>query len=163
HALMVDLLVKAGADPRTTSTTGATPLMLAAGAGSAEAVQVLIEHGGDVNAKESGRGETALMFAASANRASAIKVLMQHGADPKIASKVIDVAAIGKAEAAERAKSGRGGSGLSDDPDAPAESGRGGSRGQASADKKDASGTKSGPPTTQETKPTAAEGTKPAS
>ena len=51
---------------RTRATTnGTTPLMLAAAAGNADAVKALLDHGADVNAKETVKGETALMFAAA--------------------------------------------------------------------------------------------------
>jgi ankyrin repeat protein len=65
-------------------------LMMAAAAGGAEAVKVLLEHGAEANAKEASHGQTALMFAAAFDRDAAIKVLMAHGADAKITSKAVD-------------------------------------------------------------------------
>ena len=49
---------------------------------------MLLDHGADVNAKESAHGQTALMFAAALNRDAVVKFLMAHGADPNIATSV---------------------------------------------------------------------------
>ena len=45
------------------------------------AINVLLSHGADVNAKEKLRGTTALMWAAANGQAAAVKVLAEHGAD----------------------------------------------------------------------------------
>jgi ankyrin repeat protein len=100
--------------------------MLAAAAGTADAVKLLIERGAHVNAKENARAETALTFAAASGRADVIRVLTAHGADTMVTTKVVDLAAFAKEEqerfAAERANNGgRGGRG-----GAPAGQGRGG-------------------------------------
>jgi ankyrin repeat protein len=47
---------------------------------------VLLDHGADVNAKETLRGTTALMWAADEGHAPAIQLLLQHGADIKARS-----------------------------------------------------------------------------
>jgi len=91
HAGVVDSLLKAGADPRITTTGGTTPLMAAAASGNADAVKLLLDRGSDVNAKESARGQTALMFAAAANRVDAMHVLIAGGADVRATTKVIDL------------------------------------------------------------------------
>src|SRR5262249_21001594 len=83
--------VGAGADVNARTTTGATPLMLAAASGSADAVAILVELTADPNAIESANGQTALMFASAADRADAVRALGQHGADTKIASKTVDI------------------------------------------------------------------------
>jgi len=88
---MIEVLLKAGADANTATSTGATVLMSAALSGSADAVKVLINHGADVNAKENANGQTALMFAAWENRPEVIKVLVEHGADMRVSTKVIEL------------------------------------------------------------------------
>ena len=55
--------------------------MTAARTGNADAVQVLVARGADVNAREGWRGQTALMWAAAENNAAAIRVLAGAGAD----------------------------------------------------------------------------------
>ena len=87
-APMIELLLKAGANPNSSTTTGTTALMMAASSGSADAVKVLLDHGANVNAADLTHGQTALMFAASLNRADTIKVLMSHGADATLTSTV---------------------------------------------------------------------------
>jgi ankyrin repeat protein len=87
-APMIDLLLKAGANPNSATVTGTTALMMAASSGSADAVRVLLDHGANVNATDVAHGQTALMFAASLNRADTIKVLMAHGANASLTSMV---------------------------------------------------------------------------
>ena len=60
--------------------------MMAAASGNADAVKVLLDHGADVNAKESAHGQTALMFAAALNRADVVQLLLARGADPNVAT-----------------------------------------------------------------------------
>ena len=88
------MLVKAGADPKQTTATGTTPLMVAAASGSTETVTALLDAGVDANGVESVRGLNALMFAASANRADVVKLLASRGADVKAATKVVDLSAL---------------------------------------------------------------------
>ena len=87
-------LLAAGADPHALTTSGATALHLAAGAGSAEAVAALIDHGADIDVRESTWGQTPLMFAAAANRVGPVNVLMERGADLEIATRVVDLPAL---------------------------------------------------------------------
>ena len=87
-APMIELLLKAGANPNSSTVTGTTALMMAASSGSADAVKVLLDHGANVNAADLAHGQTALMFAASLNRADTIKVLMAHGANAGMTSMV---------------------------------------------------------------------------
>jgi ankyrin repeat protein len=54
-------LAAAGADVNAKADTGATALMLAAGAGKTEVVQTLLSNGADVNTRANGK--TALMLA----------------------------------------------------------------------------------------------------
>jgi uncharacterized protein len=85
-AAMIDLLLKAGADPDKATSTHVTPLMSAAGAGEPSAVKALVDAGADVNARESTNGQTALMFAAWENRAEAIRLLVSRGANAGLTS-----------------------------------------------------------------------------
>ena len=62
---------------------GRTPLMMASRTGNVDAMKVLLDHGADVNAKETLRGTTPLMWAADEGHAAAIKLLIEHGADIK--------------------------------------------------------------------------------
>jgi ankyrin repeat protein len=87
-AQMLDLLLKAGAEADTANGTGTTPLMLAAASGKVDAVQVLLAHGANVNAREKTWGETPLMFAAAMNRAEVVKLLISKGADAKVTTLV---------------------------------------------------------------------------
>ena len=54
---MIEALLKAGADPKTLTTEdGETVLMTAARAGNVDAVKILLDHGADVNARETYKG-----------------------------------------------------------------------------------------------------------
>ena len=87
NAAIVEVLLKAGADPNAIGPDGETVLMSAARGGNPDAVRALITRGAIVNATEGWQGQTALMWAAAENHAAAVKVLMEHGADPNIRSK----------------------------------------------------------------------------
>jgi ankyrin repeat protein len=91
HADLVETLLEAGSDPRTTSASGSTPLMLAASSGSERTVALLLDAGAEVNARDKARGQTALMFAAAYNRVPVIELLASRGADVNIASKFQDL------------------------------------------------------------------------
>jgi ankyrin repeat protein len=80
NSAMVRMFLDAGADPNTALPEGDTVLMLASRAGSLDAVKSLVEHGANVNAKESFHDETALMWAAGENQPEIIRYLAAHGA-----------------------------------------------------------------------------------
>ena len=61
---------------------GRTALMYAGFGGSGECLKLLLEHGADVNARDS-TGKTALMFAASAGSAYCVELLVKAGAEVK--------------------------------------------------------------------------------
>ena len=86
NAAMIELLLKAGADPNTSLAEGETALMTAARTGRLDAVEVLLAHGADVRQKEKGRGQTALMWAAAEGHTAVVKRLIEAGADPRIRS-----------------------------------------------------------------------------
>lgn len=81
RALVVRLLLKAGADPNERSSNGSTPLY---DVDDADTARVLIEAGADVNAQNR-NGETPLMWTTSE---SVAEVLLNAGADSSIRSKV---------------------------------------------------------------------------
>ena len=70
HGPVIQALITAGADLKTGTPNGTTPLMVAAAAGEVAAVKVLIENGADVNGKDGVRAQTPLMYAAASNRAA---------------------------------------------------------------------------------------------
>ena len=83
-AAVLDLLLKAGAkpnDPINFVNTGETPVMHAARSAKVDAVKLLVQAGGDVNAKENWNGQTALMWAAADGNSSMVKALLDLGAD----------------------------------------------------------------------------------
>jgi len=91
NGLVVDLLLKSGASPKTADaalTEGRTVLMLAARTGNAGAIKQLVSAGADVNAAETRTGSTALMWAALENRAEAVRALVAAGASVNATSRV---------------------------------------------------------------------------
>jgi ankyrin repeat protein len=88
-AALLEALLEAGANANHASATGASALMSAAMTGRVDAVQVLLDHEADVNARERAHGQTPLMFAAWENRPEIIKMLMAVGAHPELASTVL--------------------------------------------------------------------------
>lgn len=93
RASVIDVLLKAGADPKATAMGGFTPLMSAAMSGSQESIRLLLDRGADPNARESEHEQSPLSFAASFNRPDAIEVLLKHGANPNVATKTLPPAA----------------------------------------------------------------------
>jgi ankyrin repeat protein len=86
-ALLVERLLTAGAGAKTSRWNGESALMIAAGAGSVDAVKQLILHGADVNAAEPRRGQTALMWAAAEGHTDVVRALIEIGANVKAVSK----------------------------------------------------------------------------
>ena len=80
-AKLVELLLKAGADPNTPIATGETPIMTCASSGSEDAVRILIARGADVNAKEPTENQTALMWAAAEHHPDVVRTLIEGRAD----------------------------------------------------------------------------------
>ncbi len=88
---VLDLLLKAGADPRGAEANlpdGQTLLMLAARTGGVEILKRLIERGGNVNAVERRDGTSAGMWAVLGDHAAAVQTLAAAGADLDIRSLV---------------------------------------------------------------------------
>jgi uncharacterized protein len=89
-------LVKLGADPSLPNADGSTPLMAAAGLGTAnpleeagteaealEATKVLLDLGADINAVDK-NGDTAMHGAAYGNFPAIVQLLADRGADPNV-------------------------------------------------------------------------------
>ena len=93
NPVMIDKLLKAGANPNAPLTpSGDTALMMASRTGKPDAITVLLEGGADVNARETWGGTTALMWAVSEGHPAAVKVLIDHGADVKARSNFVPAA-----------------------------------------------------------------------
>ncbi len=88
---MIDRLLTTEADVNIPTATGATALMAAAMSGNVEAIDLLVERGAWVNARETENGQTALMFAAWENRPGAIRALVRHGALTGLMSFVVSM------------------------------------------------------------------------
>jgi ankyrin repeat protein len=82
HAPLVDRLLKAGADAKSLGPNGESMVMFAARNGNPEVIQLLVEAGANVNAREPLRGTTALMWAIEQRHPEAVAVLLKAGADP---------------------------------------------------------------------------------
>jgi ankyrin repeat protein len=92
---MMKLLLELGADPRLPNADGTTPLLAAAGVGTASlddagtesqalaATQLAFELGGDVNAVDK-NGDTAMHGAAAKNLPSVVRFLADHGAKVEV-------------------------------------------------------------------------------
>jgi ankyrin repeat protein len=84
---MIELLLKAGADPNVARSTGETPLMTAARTGNVDVLKLILAHSANVNAKETVTGQTALMWAVAENHVVATRLLLESGADVHSRSK----------------------------------------------------------------------------
>ena len=101
NAAVVARLLEAGSAVAAVTDTGVQAIHLAAQAGSPDALQSLLGHGADVNARDSVYGRTPLIFATSENRLAAMKLLLAKGADVAVATKVIDYPARAAADTAD--------------------------------------------------------------
>ena len=77
----VNLLLRAGANPKVVNRYGATPLSEAAYAASGGVVQALLKAGADPKTLTTPDGETVLMTAARAGNVEAVRALLDLGAD----------------------------------------------------------------------------------
>lgn len=78
HAGVIERLLESGLDPDA-RVNGEPVLMMAARAGSADALRALLRHGANPNLAEPVRGQSSLMHAAAAGNVDAIKVLVEEG------------------------------------------------------------------------------------
>ena len=77
---MVDLLLRAGANPKAANRDGSTPLWLASINGDAPIIAALLNAGADAN-EHLPLGRSPLMVASRTGNVDAMKVLLDHGAD----------------------------------------------------------------------------------
>lgn len=103
---VVEILLRAGADPKVPIKVGgaARPLHLAAASGDERSVAALVAAGADVNATEASWGQTPLIFAASKGRTGVVRALLNAGADPDVRTRVMDVATRAVYDRIERAE-----------------------------------------------------------
>jgi len=78
-AALVDLLLRAGANPKTANRYGISPLLEACINGDTAIIEALLKAGADPDTAQR-EGETALMTAARTGNADAVKLLLDHGA-----------------------------------------------------------------------------------
>ncbi len=80
---MAQLLLSAGADANAMNRYGITPLSLAAGAGNAPMIGILLKAGADVKKADASLpdGEKLLMLAARTNGTEAVQALVKAGLD----------------------------------------------------------------------------------
>jgi ankyrin repeat protein len=126
NAAMVGRLLKGGANP---NAGRESPVMTAARTGSPDVMKLLLDAGGNANARETARGQTALMWAASERHPQIVKLLLDRGADANARTIVSAPAGRGMrggGAAAGAAAGGRGGN-------AAAGAGRGAQDGGAAA------------------------------
>ena len=81
-------LVAAGANTDLADVSGVTPLMTAVGRPQIENVELLLEAGAKVDARDNRAQETALMIAVRDNNAAAVRALLDHGADANAATRI---------------------------------------------------------------------------
>ena len=79
---VIPVLVSAGANPNFKAPTGWTPLMQAARAGHANALQALLAAGADPNNQDVFAAHTPLILAAKGGHGDVIRALLSSGADP---------------------------------------------------------------------------------
>lgn len=77
---MVISLLRTGVNPNGRNAQRLTPLMIAAGLGQSQMVELLLTAGAEVQSIESRMGATALHKAAQSGNADVIALLLQHGA-----------------------------------------------------------------------------------
>ncbi len=77
----VELLLNKGLSPSVVDQTGYAPLHLAAIAGNAMAVSILIKHNCPIDAQDNRRGDTALHLAAEMKCEAVVSALLNAGAD----------------------------------------------------------------------------------
>lgn len=87
NAAMVERLLKGEANPNVALRTGETPLMTCAQTGSVDAAKALLDHGAEVNAKESWQEQTALMMAVAGRHREVVRALIERGANVQARSK----------------------------------------------------------------------------
>lgn len=85
---MLDVLLKAGADPRAATRLGATPLYLASVTGDPISIKKLLAAGADPNEKILEHGESSLMFASRSGNIESVRILVEAGAKVEVSDQL---------------------------------------------------------------------------
>ena len=107
HGVVARTLLEAGADANAYTTTGVSSLHFAAQADAAEAILALIEHGAEVDARDTFSNRTPLMFAAYRGAVEATEALVRADADISATTAVKDYVEISRAASTDRARRNR--------------------------------------------------------
>ena len=107
HGVVARVLLEAGADANAYTTTGVSSLHFAAQADAAEAIIALIEHGAEVDARDTFSNRTPLMFAAYRGAVEATEALVRADADMSATTAVKDYVEISAAASTDRARRNR--------------------------------------------------------
>ena len=107
HGVVARTLLEAGADANAYTTTGVSSLHFAAQADAAEAILALIEHGAEVDARDTFSNRTPLMFAAYRGAVEATEALVRADADVSATTAVKDYVEISRAASTDRARRNR--------------------------------------------------------
>ena len=107
HGVVARTLLAAGADANAYTTTGVSSLHFAAQADAAEAILALIEHGAEVDARDTFSNRTPLMFAAYRGAVEATEALVRADADMSATTAVKDYVEISRAASTDRARRNR--------------------------------------------------------
>ena len=81
NAVLIEKLLKAGADVESPNADGQTALMIVSRTSRVDAASVLLRNGANVNAVEQWRGQTALMWASAQGQPAMVQELVAHRAD----------------------------------------------------------------------------------
>jgi hypothetical protein len=84
---MVRQLLKRGANIEEKNENGMQPLQLAAIMGHNETVELLLDHGANINARRNPAGETPLTQAVEGGQPETVKLLLCRGADPDLVTR----------------------------------------------------------------------------
>ena len=90
HKHLVEILLKAKADPNLSTTNGNTPLLQAASTGNLAMVELLLRYGANPNLKHKRTGQSALQWAEKLNKPKMVQTLLKKGASPQDLLRPID-------------------------------------------------------------------------
>ena len=84
HYSIASMLLNANANPTIETRNGWTSLLFASSKGYTNIIQLLLQHGADVNYKSTVTGTTALVLASTYGHTETVKLLLEKGADTNI-------------------------------------------------------------------------------
>lgn len=82
NPVVVEAVLRAGADANAVGETGMTALMMAAFFGKPSVIEVLLQHGAKIDVVEERHRNTALLTAVRKGHGEAVRALIKTGADP---------------------------------------------------------------------------------